>query len=109
MIPADWEPENWETKKLGDFLDEEDLAYFEQVWTENGGDDMAFMDAMKPWFSDPTVAAKLETKGMIASYAKYTLPYFFAQAKQAQAAAESDDIVDRIMGNPPPSDDPSLN
>lgn len=104
---------------LQELFSTEELGYLDQVWEKTGRDMLAFMDALKPWFKDPERIARLAAKGFAEpkpgkdSYASYWVPYHYAQLRQAvqaqQQGAESDDIVDRIMGNRPPPGDPSLN
>jgi hypothetical protein len=101
-------PERWKKTTLGHILTDEHIARLEQIYQQAKGEVMEMTELVRPWFNEPEMAAHLESKGMLPSFAVYAIPFHYAQARQLQdqqaQEVEQDDLVNRIMGrgSPPP-------
>jgi len=94
-------PQEWQTKKLGDFFTDEQLRYIEQAYQDSGGDVMQMIDTLRPFFMG--LGKRLEVLGLLPSFAVYAVPYWYVEARKqgvepSQPAPDTDDLIDRIMG-----------
>ncbi len=94
------------TTTIGDIFTPEQMEKLEHVYQQAKGEVMEMTELVKPWFNEPSMAAYLESKGMLPAYAVYAIPFHYAEArkKQDQQAQEADteDIVNRVMGQQRP-------
>lgn len=89
-------PEGWGSIPLGELFTQDELDHILSVFDSVDGDTMQAMDILKPWFREPERAARLEAKGMLASYASYAIPFFIGQRYQEIKQAQA-----RNLGNNP--------